>query len=294
MWSGASQRLSVPRLQGPLPVLAVLVLASLLPSNSAEEDCGSGGKGGGGFLAPSGGKGDLEPDKFAPCIKDGTSHWLVEYHSHQCGTCQAFQPTWNELARELEHRGPKGLRVARIGIDEKAGLQIAEKEDALKDGVPCLFIYLGGGHAPQHVFVAEDRDDGTFPAASELRQLVAAKYLEALQAAGGTVPEDVSSAANGKESPPSDGAAADDTAVPEFEEPTDSPETIAPEELDALDAERASMDLDAEMFEPSGHVVHIAMVIVGVLTGILVLAQTPYPRRVVSWILGLAKPEREV
>merc|ERR1719203_22111 len=115
----------------------------------------------GAFLAPV--DGELSPETFVPCVKGLASTWVVEFHSHMCGTCQAFQPRWRELVDLLQHEGPRSWRLGKIDIDRGKGLKLAEKEGVMEGGVPSIFLYLGQGISGLRVDFDTEADE--FPSA---------------------------------------------------------------------------------------------------------------------------------
>eukprot|EP00854_Cymbomonas_tetramitiformis_P013152 gene13152-15531_t len=59
-----------------------------------------------------------------------------------CGTCQEFAPTYKALATELA--GPN-LKFGAVNIDETAGMNLAQQEKILDEGIPNIKLYGGSG-----------------------------------------------------------------------------------------------------------------------------------------------------
>jgi thioredoxin-like negative regulator of GroEL len=57
-----------------------------------------------------------------------------------CGSCQEFAPTWETV----EAKAQKSLPCAKINIDEKAGLAIAQKYGILNQGIPNVQLVVSG------------------------------------------------------------------------------------------------------------------------------------------------------
>merc|ERR1740121_113138 len=110
----------------------------------------------------------------------------MEFHSHMCSTCKAFQPTWRTLADLVQKEGH--MRCGRVSIDEEAGLGVAEKTKALEEGVPSLMLFLGEGAAGVPVYTASGGDDEQALSAAVLQDKVDAAFHKALEAAGREAP----------------------------------------------------------------------------------------------------------
>lgn len=63
--------------------------------------------------------------------------WVMEFYSKKCGTCQEFEPTWQEVTKQLPN-----IKIGKIDIDDKDGLALAEKLEVLEEGIPHVrFVY---------------------------------------------------------------------------------------------------------------------------------------------------------
>lgn len=78
----------------------------------------------------------LNPNHFDSEVQGDDRVWVIEFFSKMCGSCQEFAPTWSKLKKKLP-----SFRVAEVDIDQKAGMQLAEKLGVLEEGIPCLRLF---------------------------------------------------------------------------------------------------------------------------------------------------------
>ena len=64
--------------------------------------------------------------------------WLVEFYSEKCSTCKEFSSIWTKLIKNINY-----LKIGRVNIDEKKGLDLAIKLNALDKGIPCIRLDFG-------------------------------------------------------------------------------------------------------------------------------------------------------
>ena len=69
---------------------------------------------------------------------------LLEFYSEMCGSCKAFTPKLEALHKKIVS-DKEDLPVYKINIDDKDGMQLASKENALEDGIPNLRVYTVDG-----------------------------------------------------------------------------------------------------------------------------------------------------
>ena len=85
---------------------------------------------------------DMNPEKFYDVVSDHRV-WLLEFYSPMCGSCKEFAPVWQTVEDYLERK----VMTAKINIDSKAGMKIAEAVGALEDGIPALVLFKSSDDA---------------------------------------------------------------------------------------------------------------------------------------------------
>ena len=63
---------------------------------------------------------------------------LIEFYSERCSTCQEFSPIWDNLMQKLPH-----IKIGRVNIDHQKGMNLAQRLNALNNGIPCIKIFYG-------------------------------------------------------------------------------------------------------------------------------------------------------
>lgn len=53
-----------------------------------------------------------------------------------CGSCQEFAPTWEKVEKSM-----RSIATAKVNIDEKGGMAVAQAMGALEDGLPNIRLY---------------------------------------------------------------------------------------------------------------------------------------------------------
>ena len=74
----------------------------------------------------------LDEDNFDKEI-NSSKIWLVEVYSEKCESCQSFELTWNQLIQDIDF-----LKIGRINVDEIKGINLANKLNALENGIPAV------------------------------------------------------------------------------------------------------------------------------------------------------------
>jgi len=119
---------------------------------------------------------------FSVCVKSRNAPSLVFFRSSRCGTCGAFQPTWEALAGALAGGLRGDLRLGGVNVDEAGGMPLAAAEGALEAGLPAVFFYPGGGRPPLPIPIldaaAGDDDDGAFLSLESIAEDVRARCRE--------------------------------------------------------------------------------------------------------------------
>ena len=65
---------------------------------------------------------------------------LLEFYSEMCGSCKAFTPKLEGLHKKIV-TDKEDIPVYKVNIDENVGMQLANQQNALEDGIPNLRIY---------------------------------------------------------------------------------------------------------------------------------------------------------
>jgi thiol-disulfide isomerase/thioredoxin len=60
---------------------------------------------------------------------------LIKFYSPSCGSCQSFDPIWQEVAGSL-----KKIKLASVNIDTKLGMEVAQNLKVLDKGIPNLYL----------------------------------------------------------------------------------------------------------------------------------------------------------
>ena len=74
----------------------------------------------------------LDEDNFDKEI-NSSKIWLVEVYSEKCESCQSFELTWKQLIKNIDF-----LKIGRINVDEMKGINLANKLNALENGIPAV------------------------------------------------------------------------------------------------------------------------------------------------------------
>ena len=74
----------------------------------------------------------LDEDNFDKEI-NSSKIWLVEVYSEKCESCQSFESTWKQLIKNIDY-----LKIGRINVDEMKGINVANKLNALENGIPAV------------------------------------------------------------------------------------------------------------------------------------------------------------
>ena len=65
---------------------------------------------------------------------------LLEFYSEMCGSCKAFTPKLEALHKKIT-ADKEDLPVYKVNIDDKEGMELANQQNALEDGIPNLRVY---------------------------------------------------------------------------------------------------------------------------------------------------------
>ena len=81
----------------------------------------------------------LNQENYSDMVEASSDIWLVEYYSGMCGSCKEFLPTWHDVSTSFRE-----LRAARVNIDDKAGMKLAQSQGVLDHGIPAVRLSGGG------------------------------------------------------------------------------------------------------------------------------------------------------
>ena len=75
----------------------------------------------------------LDEDNFEREMTSSNDIWLIEIYSEKCESCRSFESHWEQLIKKLDY-----LNIGRINIDESKGMNLANKINALENGIPAV------------------------------------------------------------------------------------------------------------------------------------------------------------
>ena len=80
---------------------------------------------------------NLDEDNFYKIIGSSKESWLIEIFSERCESCRSFEPKWTQLVKKIDY-----LNIGRINIDEPKGMNLANKLNALENGIPAVKLII--------------------------------------------------------------------------------------------------------------------------------------------------------
>jgi len=95
---------------------------------------------------------------------------LLEFYSEMCGSCKAFTPKLEGLHKKIV-ADKEDIPVYKVNIDENVGMQLANQQNALEDGIPNLRVYsLDAGNKLQYkdLITNEQRMDDSYDSPAKL------------------------------------------------------------------------------------------------------------------------------
>ena len=87
---------------------------------------------------------ELDIGNFTAAVSRSARPFVIEFKSLYCGTCQAFDPEFQAVVRQLGGRlawWENHFNFGVVILEHDAGLELAEQEGALRAGVPAVYIY---------------------------------------------------------------------------------------------------------------------------------------------------------
>ena len=80
---------------------------------------------------------NLDEDNFDKIIGSSKESWLIEIFSERCESCRSFEPKWTQLVKKIDY-----LNIGRINIDDPKGMNLANKLNALENGIPAVKLII--------------------------------------------------------------------------------------------------------------------------------------------------------
>ncbi len=105
----------------------------------------------------------IDIDNYDKEVNLSKEIWLIEFYSEKCSTCKEFSHVWNELVKKINY-----IRIGRVNIDEPKGINLANKLNALENGIPCVRLNYGKDKTEDIMIGTEE----PFPSAKTLQNRV--------------------------------------------------------------------------------------------------------------------------
>lgn len=80
----------------------------------------------------------IDASDFEQRVIGSNEVFLIEFFSEMCGSCQEFAPQWQRIS---ENSQTLGLQTAKINIDRKDNLALAQRLGVLDDGLPSVRLF---------------------------------------------------------------------------------------------------------------------------------------------------------
>lgn len=77
----------------------------------------------------------IDESNFDRVVKNSEDVYILKIYSDKCGSCIDFQKSWEEAQKNL-HK----FQLGEINIETPNGMKLAQKLNALNEGVPALMI----------------------------------------------------------------------------------------------------------------------------------------------------------
>ena len=82
----------------------------------------------------------LDPTRFTNDVLDDERVWAIEFYSGMCGSCKEFAPKWEFLQEKMS-----AVVTSKVNIDEKPGMDLAQKLGVLQEGLPNIRLFSNTG-----------------------------------------------------------------------------------------------------------------------------------------------------
>lgn len=99
----------------------------------------------------------LNINNYEEKVINSKDAWLIEYYSERCGTCQEFSPIWEKATSKI-----RKLRIGKVNIDEKSGMELAIKNNILDEGIPLVKLIYGNKGENITIMAGESMKDQVF------------------------------------------------------------------------------------------------------------------------------------
>ncbi len=97
---------------------------------------------------------ELSADNYEEQVLASPEVWVVEYYSSRCGSCVQFEKTWDEVTSTL-----KKVKVGRVNIENKGGMELAERFGVLDSGIPNVRVVHGKSGQQKEIMNGEQVAD---------------------------------------------------------------------------------------------------------------------------------------
>ena len=112
---------------------------------------------------------NLNNSNYKDEVLNSQEAWLIEYYSEMCGSCKQFSPIWENTVKNI-----KKLKIGRVNIDDKQGMELANQMGVLNEGIPCVRLVYGKNGEQETVMAGDITNQNVF--VNELKRKVG-KYL---------------------------------------------------------------------------------------------------------------------
>lgn len=79
---------------------------------------------------------NIDESNFDRVVKNSEDVYILKIFSDKCGSCIDFQKSWDEAQKNLHQ-----FQLGEINIETPKGMKLAQKLNALNEGVPALMIF---------------------------------------------------------------------------------------------------------------------------------------------------------
>jgi len=93
----------------------------------------------------------FDPSQFDAVVMQDPRVFCIEFYSSMCGSCTEFAPTWATLEGKMT-----SVVTAKVNIDEKSGMALAQKLGVLDEGLPNIRLFSRAGEENGESILAGD------------------------------------------------------------------------------------------------------------------------------------------
>ncbi len=80
---------------------------------------------------------EIDVSNFDSTVVKSEFVWIIKLYSEMCGSCQEFQPTWEQFAQKNVNK----YKLGQVNIDKKPGMDLANILNGLREGIPAIVIF---------------------------------------------------------------------------------------------------------------------------------------------------------